>query len=758
MNYNYSPIDRFITLNQGDPDLFPIPIDILDLYRRTYRQYKLPEPEDFPPFEEICNYGVDPEDQVFERDVIPETLVRLERQIRNELKKVKRITAIKVELSAIDEFWETIESNPEKWASEIAWIQQMWEYRLFGKFIFIHGKLYYLPGSYWYFLNWYILDDVIPEYRYWDMMMLTGWKFAQLDTTTFKDIDPKSGKPIPNENGDFEMVDIGMRVCLGIVDVKSRRVGDTSKSQCWGMEESTRSIESHFATQGRDEAHAKKVFQQQFMRPYEKIPLFFRACWDSSLGVKPKEHILFDGESLDFGLHSRVTHALSANAENYNGDKLTVYQRDEAGSTMGENVNTGHAIIKHCLTLGDKIIGFAMYTSTCDKIESGSAGENFMSLCFDSHYEQRDANGRTISGMYNIFIPAENRLEGFIDRYGFPVIENPTPEQARFIGKNYGAITYLDNTIKAISQKKDYEAKAVFERQYPRRFRDAFSPPSKNAFFPIDIIRNRIQHLQFVDRTQLPVRGDFMWSSGFGSDVLWVPNDQGRWYKSKDFAPHEANQKQLISGVWCPKDDLTFIHSADPFGQDRVAGRASNGGIACFWLHDSVLDPPSKDLTMWQSSKVIITYRNRPETLEEYCQDVLMQNLYVGGKCYPERNKADVIHYYRRNGYEGYLLYDCDRITGAQKAEAGFWTKDEMKLRIFNLTRDFLVKHGSRCSHIDYLQECADIRDPSKMTDFDLFTSVAGCLLAEQNPYYNFRKMAKTHKVNTMNWVKEEIY
>lgn len=756
--YDYKPIDRHITLNENDSDLFPIRIDLLDLLKRTYRQYNLPEPDDFPPFEQVCGYGIRPEDQVWEKEVIPESLVSLERKIRNDKKKEKRITAIKIELSSIDDFWNTIEENPDKWASEIEWIRKMWEYRLLGKFIFINGKVHYLTGAYHYFLNWYVLDDVRPEYRLWDNLMLIGWKFAQLDTTTFANIDPATRKPVPNDNGEYEMIDTGRRVCLGVVDAKSRRVGDTSKSQCWGMEEATRSMEHHFATQGRDEAHAKKVFQQQFMRPFSKVPLFFKSCWDSSLGVNPKEHILFDGESLGFGLHSRVTHALSANAENYNGDKLNTYHRDEAGSTMGENVNIGHAIIKHCLTLGDKIIGFCMYSSTVDKIETGSAGENFMSLCFDSHYDQRDDNGRTASGMYNIFIPAELRLEGFIDKYGNPVTGTPTPEQARFIGKEYGSIAYLDNTLKALNQKKDYEASAVFERQYPRKFRDAFSPPSKNAYFPVDIIRNRIQHLQFVDRTQLPVRGDFVWSSGFGSDVVWVPNDQGRWFKSREFSPGETNQKQLLGGVWYPKNDLTFVHSADSFGQDRVASRASMGAIACRWMHDISIDPTSKDLTQWNSARLIITYKNRPATLEEFCEDVLKQNLYVGGKCYPERNKADVLHYYRRNGYEGYLLYDCDRITGAPKAEAGFWTKDEMKQRIFNLTRDELVKHGARCQHIDWLQECADIRDPSKMTDFDLFTAVSGTLLAEQNPYFHFRKAAKTFRINTSRFIREEEY
>ena len=49
-------------------------------------------------------------------------------------------------------------------------------------------------------------------------------------------------------------------------------------------------------------------------------------------------------------------------------------------------------------------------------------------------------------------------------------------------------------------------------------------------------------------------------------------------------------------------------------------------------------------------------------------------------------------------------------------------------------------------------------RTTSKMTDFDLFTAVSGCLLAEQNPYFSFRKAAKSFRVNTTGWIAESDY
>lgn len=1169
-SYQYTPIDPIITLNDGDPDLFPIRIDILDLIRRTYRQYNLPPPSDFPPFEQVSGYGMAPEDQVFEREVIPESLVHLEQRIRLSKKKDKKMTAIKLELTTIGDFWEAIESNPERYAKEIEWLKQMWRYRLLGKFFFVNGKVHYMPGWYWFFLNFYYLDDVRPEYRYWDNLMAIGWKFASLDTTTFANIDPDTRKPIANADGTYDMIDVGHRVCLGVNDPKSRRVGDTSKAQCYGMEEALRSYEYHFGTQGKDEPHAKKVFQQQFVRPFEKMPIFFKPVWDSILGVKPKENMLFDGDTANFGLHTRITHATSANAENYNGDKLHFYHRDEAGNcntletnvlmfdgrvksvgdvmvgdllmgadgtprkvleryigygkvykvipkkgdpwrcnenhiltvkmsatrsvnyvtgdiknisvidylsqgkamkksmvlyrvgvdfpenshlidpymigiwlgdgskhdisietpdkevseylngisdkfnlnihkrtqyvkelgrdskssnhrisgsvrtpvdlykdgklaysfdscksaakylgvsgtnvsvcslgkvktikgfeikksisnnknvifkefkrlgliknkhipdeylydseqnrlqllagiidsdgsadndrnkyvyeitqvnsdlanqivflarslgfscsitkkpfksnilnryvckgvtnriniygrdlyripckverkriieqtysenskartpihtgfdivpdgedyycgfkldgdkryllddftvihnTENEDINKSHSIVQFCLTLGGTIKGFSAYTTTVEEVASGSAGENYMNLCMDSHYEIRKEDGRTVSGMYNIFIPAEYRVQGYIDKYGYPIVGKPTPEQERFIGKDYGSAYWIESTVKELTRKKDWTKLAIFQRQYPRKFREAFSPPGKNQFFPIELIRNRIQHLQFIERSLLPVQGDFEWSNGFGSDVLWIPNDKGRWFLSHEFLPSETNRRRNHGGVWYPENPLSVAHSADVFGSDRPKGRASLGGLAARLLYDDTVDPKSKPSELWKTDRLIITYRNRPDGgVDEFCEDSLKQVIYCGGLMYPERNKDHVEPYFRRYGYEGYLLFDFDH-NGKQAAQsAGYYTQTGIKQKIFNFTQKELVKNINRERHIDWLEECMNILSPEQMTDFDLFTAVGGTLLAAYNPYYQVMKRAVTYRVNTRGFIPEEVY
>jgi hypothetical protein len=137
---------------------------------------------------------------------------------------------------------------------------------------------------------------------------------------------------------------------------------------------------------------------------------------------------------------------------------------------------------------------------------------------------------------------------------------------------------------------------------------------------------------------------------------------------------------------------------------------------------------------------------------------MLMMQQYCGGLHYPERNLDNVIKHFRLRGYGGYLLYDCDRITGVPKPEPGFWLKDELKLRMFNAVRDEVLKNGERCTHVDWMEEVIAIRDVKDMTNYDLFAAVGGTLMAEMNPYYGFLSKARKSFVDTQAFLPEYEY
>ena len=80
-------------------------------------------------------------------------------------------------------------------------------------------------------------------------------------------------------------------------------------------------------------------------------------------------------------------------------------------------------------------------------------GRNFKSLFEDSDCTKRNSNGQTKSGLYNLFVPMEWNMEGFIDIHGMPVLKNPTTEPIVGIDGEMiyqGAINYWENEVESL--------------------------------------------------------------------------------------------------------------------------------------------------------------------------------------------------------------------------------------------------------------------------------------------------------------------
>ena len=119
----------------------------------------------------------------------------------------------------------------------------------------------------------------------------------------------------------------------------------------------------------------------------------------------------------------------------YDGEKLQLLIHDESGKwEKPENILNNWRVTKTCLRLGSKIIGKCMMGSTSNALDKG--GNNFKQLFYDSDTSKRNANGQTKSGLYNLFIPMEWNMEGFIDRYGNPVLNNPEKYTKGIDGEN----------------------------------------------------------------------------------------------------------------------------------------------------------------------------------------------------------------------------------------------------------------------------------------------------------------------------------
>jgi len=724
--------DRKIILNDNDRHLTPIKIDLLELIQRTYKDYGYPVPQRFPQLKDIAGYKLSKHQQMFQRETYPQRLRDLEMEIRGNYNADK--TGIdRKEQMIINDFWDQLNLRQDDYQEEIEWIKMVWYHRLFGYWFYCNGKPTYITGVHYFYLNWWWLDDVRPDYRDSDRRWWIGQKWLQYDTYTFRDIDKETGLPIRNRKGEYDMVDTGRKLWVGSNNPKSRRVGHTSKAECDNTEFATRTIEAHIGIQGKDEDNAENVFKNHFLRPYKKLPIIFKPL---SAQVSPNEIMLFESDGMIEGLNTRVDYATTKHRSAYDGYKLKRLHTDEPGKVIGESVNKRHAVVRQCLALGSgaDIIGFSQYTTTVDEMDREGA-QQYLELSNGSHWEKRNPNGQTATGLCNIFMRASDGLHGFIDRFGQSIEDDPTPEQAKYIGRSYGAKKYIENERMQFVRENRLSDLIEHKRQFPMNWAEVFTPPAKNTFFRLDIIEKRIEQLRH--ELEPPRRGNFYHlTPDPDSDVFFREEHDGKFFMSKTFLPSETNRRTRSGGTFMPLNTDKYVASADTFKLEKTEGsKMSNGAGAVREKHDPLVDKPDKDISTWTTARLVITYNNRPTTLEEYCEDMLMMCIYTGALMYPEQNIDEVEKHFVRRGYAGYLLYDMDWKTGRLKTKPGFFSTIDVKKKIFNLIANNIALHGSRCMHADYLEECMQIKGLDDMTRFDLFTAVGGTLLAEDSSY-----------------------
>ena len=721
----YEDADEYLWLNTNDVDLHPI---------RT----KLPET---PAWHLITNFGQEPKDQVFVRDELPYKIDALVKKIRAEVRRNKKLDTMSSKYRAFyNEVWETLETD-RSYSDCMEWIAEQWYYRLNGKWFFIKGKPTYVCGWHWFYLNyWHIENFGLPQYRVRDREWFWAMWYFYNDTTV--PIRDENEKLLYNDDGSLQLEDVGYRTVVGVNGLKGRRMGDNTKADEIEFCIISAMREGKGGIQGDSGETGQKAFLEKLMFSYNKLQFFWKPA---QAQLNPRSELLFDSDDVDFGLQSIIDYATTAGKSHYDGRKLHCYHGDEVGKVKDHSIHERHSVVRRCMILGSRLVGFAMYTTTVDDMGLKS-GIEFEKLSQNSHYEDRTKAGFTKSGMVNLFFPAYEGFEGFIGKYGENIVNTPTEEQLQYMatprrndkGEWMGAREFLQAERDALTEAGDFVELAHQKRLYPFTFAECFTPPAQNIFFNMDILEKN--HIALKRKNGDVIQGDFYWVDGTDSWVDFFPNPNGKWFVSYIFQnKSDANKKFMSDGIYYPGNALRFVSSSDAFRLEKTQGsRMSDGGGVVRYKRDPQMDGDDKDISQWISARSIAIYRNRPASIEEYCEDMLMQDVYYGSMQYPENNVNHVADHYRKRGYEGYLLHDTDSKTGILKANAGFHSGGALKQTLFNLVGADIQKHGLRNRHIQITEECMKIKGLDDMTNFDLFTAYAGTLLAEESQHAQF--------------------
>ena len=137
-------------------------------------------------------------------------------------------------------------------------------------------------------------------------------------------------------------------------------------------------------------------------------------------------------------------------------------------------------------------------------------GKEYKELWADSNPTERNANGRTRSGLYRLFIPAYDSLEGFFDRHGQPVVEDPEQDIVGIDDEviTIGAKTYLKNERNSF--KNDPSELNEVTRQFPFTTDEAFRDSIDGSIFNIGKIYQQVEYNDELFPNPV-VKGNFIW-------------------------------------------------------------------------------------------------------------------------------------------------------------------------------------------------------------------------------------------------------
>ena len=416
-------------------------------------------------------------------------------------------------------------------------------------------------------------------------------------------------------------------------------------------------------------------------------------------------------------------------------------------NTTTVDVETRWQIQKPCLTNLDPdrpVKGKAINTSTVDEMDSGG-GRQFKAICDGSHYFDRPANNETTTGLYNLFIPASEGMEGFLP--GTENNEKPIP----FYDK-YGNCDSVAVERYLLNRRENYRRQGKIReyieecRLYPLTWSDCWKSSGKLCNFNLLILEERMEYYRNGNTDK--VRGNFVWTNGRDSTVRFEPSEAGKFYLSWNFPnPAQANRFHLdLEGRKVPSNKHMFVAGADPYNFKLTKHKKhSNGAGAVFYKYDHKVDGGT-DMHEWKSNRFICTYDHRELSKEAFGEEMIKMCVYFGCELNPEINVPFLWDYFSERGYGAYLYYKFDPTTGKLSIQPGSHTGTKTKEELFADTQSYIEQHGHREQHDELLKQWKEVEED--LGDYDLMVAAGKALEAARQHGFNDIDEHTEHDLN----------
>ena len=555
-----------------------------------------------PPKKQIEGYGKAVDMQMWERRPMPEELSRIR---------------------SMDEWSEMPREFRQKFS---AYIEEEFRRRREGFWFYNNGKPTYITGRHYMMLQWTKMDIGYPNFLSFQRDIFIHLSACEADTR-----------------------------CIGQLYTKCRRSGYTNICSSVLLDEGTQVKDKLMGIQSKTGKDAQEnIFMKKVVQMFRSYPFFFKPIQDGT--TNPRMELAFREPSKRITKNNKTSHKGEAlntvinwkNTTNnaYDGEKLHLLYLDEAGKwEKPTDIRDAWRIQRTCLIVGRKIVGKALVGSTVNPMDKG--GKEYKDLWKDSDPIERNANGRTRTGLYRLFIPAYDSLEGFFDPYGNPIVENPDKVVDGLDGDSIfqGSKTFLKNERESL--KGDPSELNEVIRQFPFTEDEAFRDSIDGSLFNVGQIYEQIQYNDELFPNPV-VRGNFVWKEGVqDTEVVFKPDVKGR-FRIAWMPPTEMrNLKKFEHNKRIAPNAELGVGGVDSYDLDAtVDGRGSKGALHLY----------NKFHMEHPSNMFVLEYASRPPLAKIFYEDCLMAAVFYGYPLLIENNKYGIARYFETRGYDGYLM------------------------------------------------------------------------------------------------------
>jgi len=528
------------------------------------------------------------------------------------------------ELQRIRSMDEWLEKPAEFRKKFHSYIEQEFQRRRDGVWFYNNGEPTYITGRHYMFLQWSKIDIGYPSYLAFQKEIFLHMAACEAD--------PR---------------------CFGQLYTKCRRSGYTNICSAVLVDEASQVKEKLLGIQSKTGKDSQEnIFMKKVVAIFRSYPFFFKPIQDGT--TNPRMELAFREPSKRITKSNKTSNRGDAlntvinwkNTTNnaYDGEKLHMLYLDEAGKwEKPADIREAWRIERTCLIVGKRVVGKALVGSTVNPMDKG--GKEYRDLWADSDPNERNNNGRTRSGLYRIFIPAYDALEGFFDKHGNPVVEDPEKELIGVDGDfvDQGSKKYLKN--ERHSFRNDPSELNEIIRQFPFTEDEAFRDSIEGSLFNIGKIYQQIEHNDSLYPNPI-VQGNFVWRTK-DEEVVFSPDPNGRFRVAWLPPDHLRNKKADERGKRVAPNGHIGVGGVDSYDLDAtVDGRGSKGALHLYNKFN--MDAPPNTF--------VVEYASRPDLASIFYEDVLMCAFFYGYPILIENNKYGIARYFESRGYDGYLM------------------------------------------------------------------------------------------------------